>query len=85
MLALLLSGVGLYGVVSFTTARRTREIGVRMALGARPMAVCLLVIRDSLALTGLGVALGLVASFWGTRLVAGELYGVSALDALRLE
>jgi predicted permease len=79
-LALLLAAIGLYGVVAFTTARRTREIGVRMALGARPAGVCLLVIRDSVALAAAGVAVGLVGSFWATRLLADRLYGISALD-----
>jgi len=79
-LALVLAGIGLYGVVAFTTSRRTREIGLRLALGARPVGVCLLVIRDSLALAAAGAAAGLVGSYWATRLLADQLYGVSALD-----
>jgi putative ABC transport system permease protein len=84
LLALALCGIGLYGVVSFITARRTHEIGVRMALGARPAAICALIVRDGLAMTVLGVALGLLGSLWAGRLLAGQLYGVSPLDPTAL-
>jgi predicted permease len=80
LLALGLSGIGLFGVVSFVTARRTHEIGVRMALGARPAAICALVARDGLAMTLLGVGLGLLGSVWAGRLLAGQLYHVSPFD-----
>jgi ABC-type antimicrobial peptide transport system permease subunit len=81
-LALALAGIGLFGVVSFVTARRTREIGVRVALGARPREIRALVVRDGLAMTLAGVAAGLLASVWAVRLVSGQLYGVAALDPL---
>lgn len=79
-LALLLAGTGVYGVISFVTQRRTREMGVRMALGARSDAISRLVLRDGLAMTGVGVALGLLGAFWLTRVAAGQLYGVTPLD-----
>jgi putative ABC transport system permease protein len=79
-LALALAALGLYGVLSFVTARRTREIGVRVALGARPRAVCGLIVRDGLWMTAAGLLAGLLGSLWATRLVAGQLYAVGRLD-----
>jgi predicted permease len=79
-LALALAAIGLYGVVSFVTAARTREIGVRIALGAKPHVVCFSLVRDNLTVAGLGVGLGLIGSVWATRFLSGQLYGVTALD-----
>jgi ABC-type antimicrobial peptide transport system permease subunit len=79
-LALLLAAVGLYGVVSFVAARRTREIGVRVALGAGAAEVRWLVVRDGLATSGAGVILGLIVSAAATSVLASQLYGVSRLD-----
>ncbi len=79
-LALLLAAVGLYGVVSFVAARRTREIGVRVALGASASEVRWLVVRDGLATSGAGVVLGLIVSAAATSVLASQLYGVSRLD-----
>jgi predicted permease len=79
-LALLLAAVGLYGVVSFVAARRTREIGVRIALGARASQVRWLVVRDGLMTSGAGVITGLVVSLLATGVVASQLYGISRLD-----
>jgi predicted permease len=79
-LALVLAAIGLYGVVSFVTAARTREIGVRLALGARPGAVCLLLLGDNLRVAAIGVGLGLLGSLWATQLLSGQLYGITALD-----
>ena len=81
-LALVLATIGLYGVVSYSVSQRTREIGVRIALGAGRGAVLGMVLLQALGLAAGGVALGLVAAAAGTRAMAGMLYGVSPLDPL---
>ena len=82
VLAMLLAAGGLYGVIAYSVARRTREIGIRMALGAGRMSVLRLVLRQGLTLSLTGAAIGAVFAFVGARTIAGALYGVSALDAL---
>jgi len=82
MLALLLAALGLYGVLSFSVSRRTREIGVRMALGANAVSVIRLVIRDGLRLVTGGVLAGIVGALALTRTVRGFLFGVSPVDPL---
>src|SRR5262249_4114417 len=81
-LALLLAAIGLYGVIAFAVTRRTREIGIRMAIGARPGAVLALVMRQGLGLVLAGVAVGLLLGAAATRVVAGALFGITAADPL---
>jgi predicted permease len=80
--ALLLAAVGIYGVVSYVVSQRTREIGVRIALGAESAKVAGMVLKQGLLLAVIGVALGLVAAYGLTRLITGLLFGVSALDPI---
>ncbi len=79
-LALVLAGVGMYGVKSFTTARRTREIGIRMALGATSPNVLCLILREGSILTAVGLGCGMLLAGAAGRLLSGLLYGVSPLD-----
>jgi putative ABC transport system permease protein len=81
-LATLLSAVGIFGVMNYSVALRTREIGLRLAIGAQPRQVLLLVLKQGMILTAVGVALGLIAAFALTRLLTGLLFGVEAVDAI---
>ena len=80
VLATLLAVIGLYGVMAYTVAQRTREIGIRMALGAETGKVLWLVMREVLALVAIGVAIGVPAAIALTRIVKSQLYGINAHD-----
>jgi ABC-type antimicrobial peptide transport system permease subunit len=79
-IALLLGLVGIYGVISYIVSQRTREIGVRMALGASSSVVRGMVVKQGLILSGFGVGLGLLASALLSRVMSSQLFGVSAMD-----
>jgi predicted permease len=80
LVATLLAAVGLYGVVAYTVGRRTREIGIRMALGASPGGVLGMIMRQGLALAGAGAVAGLLLAWVAARAIASALYGVGAFD-----
>ncbi len=80
--AMVLAAIGLYGVMSYSVAQRTKEIGVRMALGAQRPDVLALVVKRGMTLVGIGIAAGLVLSLAMARLIAGLLFGITATDPL---
>ena len=82
VVGLLLAAMGIYGVTSYAAGRRTREIGIRMALGADRATVLRLVVRQGLLLTAIGVGLGILASAAGAQVLRSLLFGVSALDPI---
>jgi ABC-type antimicrobial peptide transport system permease subunit len=80
VIAVLLSIVGIYGVLAYAVAQRTREFGVRTALGASSGEVLAMVMRQGLMLTSIGVGVGVLVAIGATRLIEGMLYGVTPLD-----
>ncbi len=81
LLATLLASVGLYGVMAFVVARRKKELGIRLALGAQPGFVIWLVMREVLLLLAIGLAIGIPAAIWLGEYVASQLYGIKGTDA----
>jgi ABC-type antimicrobial peptide transport system permease subunit len=84
VLALLLACVGLYGVMGHAVSRRTNEIGIRMALGAKSQSILWMVLRETLILVVAGIAIGVPVALSAARLVSTQLYGLSAADPLTL-
>ena len=79
---LLLAAVGLYGIIAYSVSRRTREIGVRVALGAQRWDVLGMVVREGMRLAGTGVVVGVLMAVAATRLIAGLLFNVSPIDGM---
>jgi ABC-type antimicrobial peptide transport system permease subunit len=84
LLATILAAIGLYGVMSYTVARRTREIGIRIALGAERLTVVWMVLREVAFLTVVGIGLGVPAALALSRLVRSQLYGIEPSDPATL-
>jgi predicted permease len=84
VLAALLSGVGIYGVLAYSTTQRTREIGIRIALGSSRLAISRIILADVLLLAGLGIVVALPVAYGLTRLIKSELFGVSPADPMSL-
>jgi predicted permease len=82
LLALVLAGVGIYGVISYAVSQSTHDIGVRMALGANAASVLKMVLKDAMRMATIGIAIGAAAAFAATRLLKGLLFGVSSADPL---
>ena len=80
LLALALAGVGIFGMMHYSVAQRTQEIGIRMALGARPQSVVGMVVQEAVVLAAIGLGIGLAASFGLSRFIRSLLFGVSASD-----
>ncbi len=78
--AIILAAVGIYGVIAYNVAQRTREIGIRMALGAQRRAMLAMILRQSLTMAAIGIAVGLIGAFAATRLLSALLFGIGATD-----
>jgi ABC-type antimicrobial peptide transport system permease subunit len=82
LVGLVLALIGIYGVVNFAVARRRRELGIRLAVGASPGQILLMILRQGLSVAGIGVAIGCLTTFGLSRFAASLLYGVSPTDTL---
>ncbi|HEY4133202.1 MAG TPA: FtsX-like permease family protein, partial [Gemmatimonadaceae bacterium] len=80
IIAIVLASIGIYGVMSYSVTQRTRELGIRMALGAARSRVLALVVGQGMVLAGFGVAIGLVAALALTRFLSNQLFGIGATD-----
>jgi putative ABC transport system permease protein len=78
--AMVLAAIGIYGVIAYNVAQRTKEIGIRMALGARRRGMLTMILRQSLSLVGVGMVIGLAAAAATSRLLSTMLYGVGSTD-----
>jgi ABC-type antimicrobial peptide transport system permease subunit len=83
-IGLLLSALGLFGIMSYGVRQRVRELGVRMAIGARPADIATMVLRQAFQVVGRGFAIGLILAFGATRIIEAALFGVSAHDPMTL-
>jgi putative ABC transport system permease protein len=84
VVALILAGIGIYGVIAYSVAQRTREIGIRVALGASERSLIRLVLDRGVVLTLIGLAIGLAGAFALTRLMASMLFGIGARDPMTM-
>jgi putative ABC transport system permease protein len=84
LISLLLAAVGVYSLMSFTVTERTREVGIRMALGARPGEVVTMLVRQGFKLVGIGLLLGLAGAMSVSQLFANFIYGVKAFDPVSM-
>jgi ABC-type antimicrobial peptide transport system permease subunit len=82
VMALLLAAIGIYGILAYSVAQRTQEIGIRMALGAEPRSVVGLVLRGSLTFVALGIGIGLAGAVGATRVLTTFLFGVTPMDPM---
>jgi ABC-type antimicrobial peptide transport system permease subunit len=82
LIGLVMSSVGVYGVIAYALSRRTREIGIRVALGAQRRNVIAMVVRQGVSLVAVGIGIGLVLALAATRVLGSFLYGLSATDLL---
>jgi len=81
-IALIMASVGLYGVISYTTAQRTQEIGIRVALGAQRLQILKLILGQGIGLVAVGIVIGIIGSIGTTRFLESLLYGVTARDMI---